>query len=171
MRTWGLGPRWWRLTCRILRKQHMELEATAPGGSDQWPSAALLIPIQYGGGTATFPGAGGTDRLETPCAFLWRADWPSFFPLTQLGWVPFTLVCNVIDPPLSPPVQAALLRSRERASWFSPGHQESACSVSSAVSEETKERPEGPPSLLSSNLWFSLSQPRFKKMHDHTFLN
>lgn len=69
---------------------------------------------------------GAQTAWEHPVCFYGEQTGPPSFPLTQLGWVHFTLVGNVIEPPLNPPVKAALLRSREHASWFFPGHQESA---------------------------------------------
>lgn len=126
MRTWGLGPRWWRLTCRILRKQHMELEATAPGTQISGHQLPFWFPFSTEEGQRPSRELGAQTPGDHPVHFYGEQIGLPSFPLTQLGWVHFTLVCNAIDPPLSPPVQAALLRSREHASWAFPGQQESA---------------------------------------------
>lgn len=172
MRTWGLGPRWRRLTCRILRKQHMELEATAPGGSDQRPSAALLIPIQYRGGTATFPGAGGTDRLGTPCVFLWRADWPSFLPFDSAGMGALHPGRQRDRATPKPTCEGSFAEKPGTCKLVFPwASGVSAHTVSSAPPKETKSDQKVP--LPFSVLIYVFHSPShiFKKMHDHTFLN
>lgn len=139
-----------------LLRQHLEPEATAPGAQPA-PPAALLVPIQCRGGTVTFlRGTRGRHSLGNTLCVSRRAHWPFSFPLTQRDGCTHPGLQRDRQTHPRPTAQEPE-RSRRLASWVPwPRYQRAPCEF--GCIRGTKEWPERPPSLLSSNLRFSLSQ-------------